>query len=80
MGLAGGCHDQLAVFHSPGCHQPVGHFFDLCISTPEDYHLQAVVMVDMHVQGGDNQLMVVMLQLVQGFVKLPLVVVVNQAQ
>ena len=62
--LSGG-HDQLAVFHTFGGDQKVRHLLHLRGRTLHDDHFQAIVVIEMDVEGGKDFVVKLVLQIGQ---------------
>src|SRR5574343_112923 len=73
-------HVELAVTDATFGHQGVGKLPDVGRRTFEDHAFQAVVVVEVAVQGGHGQVVVVVLQAGQPFGQFALVVVVDVGQ
>ena len=78
QGFAGAGHCKIAVTNALEGGQTVGEFLHLQGLAAYDYHLQAVVVVHVDMGGGDDLVMVVMLDQGNLFLELMLVMVIDQ--
>ncbi len=74
--LAGGAHCHLTVAHTPQGTEPVGKLVDRTGLALDDYHFETIMMIHMDMGGGDNLVMILMLNLGHLFLKLGLMMVV----
>ena len=65
-----GCQHQLAVLHPPQAQDPIGKMAYLGTSAPHDDHFQAVVMIQVDVQRGNDRMMMVVLDAGQPFLQM----------
>ena len=76
--LAGRGDGKFAMFDAFGGDEFVGDFFDHGRLAADDEDLQAVMVVEVGVEGGDNDLVVVVLDVGEGGLDVLLVVVVKE--
>jgi hypothetical protein len=63
--FSGGGHGELAVFDAFGGNQLVGNFFDKRCLAAHHQHFQAIMVVKVNVDGGNNDFVMVMLNVGQ---------------